>query len=292
MAENVPWFRTKGSNHKTLHVVDSTNTDEPTKTESDEPSETSESSAEETEESTETDGATKTEDATGTETEKETKSEKTSTEKATPTSIDPRKPPGGIEMVTPPALAPTTYVKMGEYATFKWNYTSLIVTPAALDVVAYCKKNDHSYTIAGNESVKETGSAVWDTSKDMNGDFPLMNELYTLQIYDSELGPSEIPKAGHLGNLRPFIFGVYSPKPTRSLDGMSPPFPSIRSYVHISHYKLNFANHFIWHYRWRMRNLQIRRHLCHGTPGTILHVQHGYYYHLLIHLVRQRFRPI
>lgn len=124
-------------------------------------------------------------------------------------------------MITPDVFAPTTYVKMGESATFKWNYTSLIVTPTAIDVVAYCKKNDHGYTILANESVKETGKAVWDTEKDMRGDVPLMNELYTLQIYDSELGPSEIAEAGHLGNSRPFIFGVYSPKPTKGLDGMS-----------------------------------------------------------------------
>lgn len=112
-------------------------------------------------------------------------------------------------MVTPSALAPSTYIKISDYATFAWNYTSLEVTPTAVDVVAYCSKIDHYYTLTSNATVEKTGSVIWDTKKDATGSAPLMNEMYTLMVYDPELGPTEIADAGHLGNTKQYVFGMY-----------------------------------------------------------------------------------
>ena len=115
-------------------------------------------------------------------------------------------------MLTPGRFDPVTYVKMGEYATFVWNYTNLIVSPTAIDVIAYCSRNDHSYTITGNMSMEETGSVVWDTAAHETQNPHLLTEMYTLIVHDSEVDPSERPKPGHLGtNIRP-TFGVYEPQ--------------------------------------------------------------------------------
>ena len=158
----------------------------------------------------ESDKPTETGTATGKETGSDkTKSDGSKTEKPTPTSIDPQAPPGGIEMITPGRYAPDTYIRIGETATFAWNYTSLIVTPTAVDVIAYCSRNDHTYTIAGNESVKETGKAVWDTAKAEKEDGPLLTDMYTLMVYDSDSSPSDIPEPGHLGSMSQHTFGVY-----------------------------------------------------------------------------------
>lgn len=114
-------------------------------------------------------------------------------------------------MVTPGPFDPSTYVKIGANATFAWNYTSLEITPTAVDVVAYCSKNDHYYTIASNQSVQETGSAVWDTNPYKTASVRLLVEHYTLIVHDSKRGPTDPAPAGELGVSRPFIFGVYEP---------------------------------------------------------------------------------
>jgi hypothetical protein len=66
-------------------------------------------------------------------------------------------------MITPAITASETYIKVGDYATFSWNYTSLIVTPSAVNVEAYCSINKYYYPIAENLTVKDT-QVVWNTS--------------------------------------------------------------------------------------------------------------------------------
>src|SRR5579862_8109686 len=66
----------------------------------------------------------------------------TKTTKSKISDIDPRLPAGGIMMITPSALAAPSYYKIGDFVTFAWNYTSLSVTPSAIDVVASCQRNE------------------------------------------------------------------------------------------------------------------------------------------------------
>ncbi|KAK2831955.1 hypothetical protein FQN49_006998 [Arthroderma sp. PD_2] len=134
------------------------------------------------------------------------------TKKPKSTFVDPRKPAGGIAMVTPGVFDPSTYIKIGDKATFAWNYTSLVITPSAIDVVAYCSKNDHYYTVASNETVEETGKVVWDTAPYETAGVRLLVEHYTLYVHDVKRGPTDAAPAGELGNSRPYIFGVYSPR--------------------------------------------------------------------------------
>ncbi|KAI1919883.1 hypothetical protein LOZ66_004873 [Ophidiomyces ophidiicola] len=128
------------------------------------------------------------------------------------TTVDPRLPPGGIKLITPAPIDGTTYVKMGDFATFSWNYTSVKITPSAIDIVAFCSKNQHSYTIAANQSVQETGGVIWDTSVYKTEDTPLLTEIYTLLVYDVAIGPSNFP-AGRLAAQQGYRFGIYSPMP-------------------------------------------------------------------------------
>lgn len=162
-----------------------------------------------TSEATETGTADITE--TGTETGTQTRSTGTRTTKSRVTSVDPRSPPGGIKMITPAPTDGTTYIKVGDLATFSWNYTSVKVTPTAVDVVAFCNKNQYYYTMAGNQTYKETGGVTWDTSTHET-DQPLLTEIYTLLVYDVDIGPSDLPPPGRLGAQRNFKFGVYHPQ--------------------------------------------------------------------------------
>ncbi|KAL5355939.1 hypothetical protein BJX96DRAFT_142080 [Aspergillus floccosus] len=127
-------------------------------------------------------------------------------------SVDPRMPAGGISMITPTNGA-TTYFKVGEFVTFAWNYTSLSVTPSAVNVVASCSLNSATYTISSNMSVQETGKVVWDTAKyQANATVPLLTATYTLFVYDVDGKPGDTAEAGHLGSQIGYNFGMYLPQ--------------------------------------------------------------------------------
>ncbi|KAI7221162.1 hypothetical protein KC333_g1946 [Hortaea werneckii] len=138
---------------------------------------------------------------------------------ASTTSIDPRLPAGGISMITPNALT-SHYYKIGteagkNFVTFAWNYTSLSVTPSAVDVLASCSLNSQTYTIATNLSISDpTQSVVWDTGKyQESATVPLLTETYTLIIHDAAKDVTATAGAGHLGSWSQFYFGMYTPQP-------------------------------------------------------------------------------
>ncbi|KAJ6281085.1 hypothetical protein J3E71DRAFT_241360 [Bipolaris maydis] len=139
------------------------------------------------------------------------------------TTFDPRLPAGGITMVTPDALAGSQYYKVGDYITFAWNYTSLSVTPTAIDVLASCTANQATYTISVNMSSTET-QVVWNTKETPEGQAPFLTENYQLLIYDANSTVTAPPRAGYLGAFSGFTFGMYLPQPYTSLqDGWTCP---------------------------------------------------------------------
>jgi hypothetical protein len=159
---------------------------------------------------------------TGTPTGKESGS-KTTKKPSKSTSFDPRLPAGGITMVTPDALAGSQFYKVGDWITFAWNYTSLSVTPTAIDVLASCTANQATYTIAVNMSASET-KVLWNTGETPQGQAPFLTENYKLLIYDSNLTATAAPRAGYLGAFSAFTFGMYLPQPYTSLqDGWTCP---------------------------------------------------------------------
>ena len=116
-------------------------------------------------------------------------------------------------MLTPATTAATTYYKVGDYVTFGWNYTSLSVTPAHIDVYVTCTANSATYTISNNASYHSTGLAVWNTSADATGAAPLLTDQYTLVIHDAAKDVTAVASAGYLGTYDQFTFGMYTPQP-------------------------------------------------------------------------------
>ena len=124
-------------------------------------------------------------------------------------------------MVTPNPIAQVTYYKAGEYVTFAWNYTSLSVTPSAVDILASCSLNSYTYTIALNQTISNATQAVtWDTSLETAGSNPLLTATYTLIIYDAAKEVTSTPSAGYLDTFNQFTFGMYTPQPYTPLNGL------------------------------------------------------------------------
>lgn len=135
-------------------------------------------------------------------------------------------------MLTPTQGA-TSYYKIGEKVTFAWNYTSLAVTPSAVNVVASCSMNDATYTISNNMSVAETGKVTWDTGKyQANATVPLLTATYTLVVYDVDGEIGDTASAGRLGSQNQFSFGMYVPQAYTPLNGrLSPPSPFFARWI-------------------------------------------------------------
>ena len=130
-------------------------------------------------------------------------------------------------MITP-ATTTTTYYKVGQDVTFVWNYTSLSVTPSAVDVVATCSLNSATYTLTQNMSVDATGSVVWDTGKyQSSATIPLLTATYTLFVYDASKSLSDIASPGHLGSNIGYSFGMYIPQSYTPLNGMPSSYISV-----------------------------------------------------------------
>lgn len=124
-------------------------------------------------------------------------------------------------MITPSAIAGPQYYKIGDYVTFAWNYTSLVVTPSYIDVMASCSINSQVYTIATNQTVDATtGAVIWDTRNyQATATVPLLTETYKLVVKDAQQDISATPKAGYLGVSDQYTFGMYMPQPYTPLNG-------------------------------------------------------------------------
>ncbi|KAJ5473374.1 hypothetical protein N7475_002940 [Penicillium sp. IBT 31633x] len=159
---------------------------------------------------TRTNTATDSETTTGRQTGTETGKKKTTA--TTSISIDPAAAAGGVSMITPGSKS-TTYYKIGQDVTFVWNYTSLSVTPSAVNVVASCALNSIKYTLTSNMTVQQTGKVVWDTGKyQATATEPLLTASYTLIIYDASKEIGDIASAGHLSSQNGYPFGMYAPQ--------------------------------------------------------------------------------
>ena len=123
-------------------------------------------------------------------------------------------------MVTPALTAGSQYFKVGDYVTFAWNYTSLSVTPTAVDILASCATNNAMYTIATNQTIDgPTGAVTWDTGEyQATASIPLLVATYTLVIHDSSKDITAIPQAGYLGSYEQYQFGMYTPQAYTPLD--------------------------------------------------------------------------
>ncbi|KAL0930771.1 uncharacterized protein CTRU02_213506 [Colletotrichum truncatum] len=142
---------------------------------------------------------TKTGSATGTETE------------TAETTFDARDPAGSVVMIDPAATAAAINLyKIGDYVTWKWNYTNVQATPTAIDVLVSCSARSRTWTLTQNMTWAVPASYTWDTSvQQTDPSAPLANDEYTLVIYDAETSVSATAAPGYLGVSNAFKFGMY-----------------------------------------------------------------------------------
>lgn len=152
--------------------------------------------------------------ASGSGTKTSSSSKNTKTNK---TSYDPKLPVGAITMLQPPATAAFPIYKIGDYITFGFNYTNVLATPTALNVLASCDRNKETYTIAVNATIKagQTGQVVWDTNgyATNTSPLPLVEATYTVIIYDAEGSANDASnRPGYLAPYTGTKFGIYEKK--------------------------------------------------------------------------------
>jgi hypothetical protein len=124
-------------------------------------------------------------------------------------------PPAGVSMLIPNTLLqPSGLYKISDYVTFAWNYTSLLGTPTAIDVLVSCSTASETWTLTGNMSFATSVKYVWDTKKQANDvNSPLGVQTYTLIVKDSDASITQAPEAGYLGAYASYTFGMYTGQP-------------------------------------------------------------------------------
>ncbi|EHK51023.1 hypothetical protein TRIATDRAFT_296855 [Trichoderma atroviride IMI 206040] len=169
----------------------------------------------------------KTADSKGskTDTKTDTKSHKTTTKKKGPThtTFDPESPPGGVVMQTPGVFAAgAALYRIGDYVTWGWNYTNLLGTPTAIDVLIGCSAVSETWTLTANMTFKTSAAYTWNSSVQATDvSQPLSNNMYTLIIKDSDAAVTQIPDPGYLGTYSQYTFGLYTSQPYVDYDQWS-----------------------------------------------------------------------
>lgn len=130
-------------------------------------------------------------------------------------AINPLDPAGGVQMLTPGVFDGVQYYKNNEKVTFGFNLTSMIVTPTAINVEAFCSANSAYYTLTQNASAQIT-KVVWDLAEELatNTVAPLVMTSYALVVYDASKPRDAAPSAGYLAPFRGAQFAIYSPSPS------------------------------------------------------------------------------
>ncbi|GJN69517.1 hypothetical protein VFPFJ_06241 [Purpureocillium lilacinum] len=133
----------------------------------------------------------------------------------THSTFAPDSPPGGVSMLTPaPNLQATPLYKIGDDVTWSWNYTSLQGTPTAVDVLVSCSVASNTWTLTSNMTFATSVNYVWETKEEAGSvQNPLLTEMYTLIVKDSDTQITSAPEPGYLGTWQQFRFGLYAPQP-------------------------------------------------------------------------------
>lgn len=132
---------------------------------------------------------------------------------STTSPIDNRSPAGGASMIIPDRFAGSQFYKVGDWVTFAWNYTNVLATPTAVNVLASCSQNNAQWTIAANMSYQANQTVYWDTNQYKNKQTPqLIQATYTLIIENAEEAKATaISSPGEVGTINTFNFGMYPP---------------------------------------------------------------------------------
>lgn len=130
---------------------------------------------------------------------------------------------GSAVMKLPVTTLTSALYKIGDYVTFKWNYTDLTHTPSGINVVASASTSsfESTWTLTSNMTFATEAAYTWDTAayqtQAVKNQQPLVVEMYTLYIYDAE---SEVTATAGLGSLTAnaaLTFGMYTGQPYTAL---------------------------------------------------------------------------
>jgi hypothetical protein len=126
-------------------------------------------------------------------------------------------------LLTPAQLAGSQFYKVGDNVTFAWNYTSLMATPTAVDVLASCSSASKYFTLTQNMTVTNaTQSVTWDTGAYITSgpglQNPLLTAVYTLVIFDADSAVTAQAQPGYLAVYNQYQFGMYTPQPYTPLN--------------------------------------------------------------------------
>lgn len=136
----------------------------------------------------------------------------------TTTKVSPNAPTGGVNIVSPAVTDGFQLYPIGTQVTWIYNYTSVVMSPTAVNIEAFCSRTQQTYTIAQNYSVAKT-SVIWDTEAYQQTGRPLIaQETYTLVIYDSSTRKTDVAPAGKLGTFQGLQFAMYTPRGNIPLD--------------------------------------------------------------------------
>lgn len=118
-------------------------------------------------------------------------------------------------MQTPNTFQQATGLYMiSDHVTWSWNYTSMLGTPTAIDVLVSCSAASATWTLTGNMSFETSVNYVWDTKKEANDvQSPLGVQMYTLIVKDSDASITQAAEAGYLGAYTGYQFAMYTGEP-------------------------------------------------------------------------------
>lgn len=118
---------------------------------------------------------------------------------------------GGVSITNPATTVEATPLfKIGDNITLGWNYTGLVQTPTAVDVLISCSTASETWTLTSNMTFETDVSYTWNSNDQAeNLETPLLTELYTLIIKNSDAEVSDTSEAGKLAADAQFTFGMY-----------------------------------------------------------------------------------
>jgi len=141
-----------------------------------------------------------------------TSTSKGSSNSTEPEEFDASNPAANAVMITPGPLVGKPLYKAGDTITWVWNYTNLLGTPSAVDLVLDCTTASRTWTLTANMSFQEPATFVWDSSVEQtDAANPLLTGEYTLVVQDSDR-PSDTFDPGYLSP-SPFVMAIYTPQP-------------------------------------------------------------------------------
>lgn len=124
----------------------------------------------------------------------------------------------GRVVMTKPAAFDIPLFRIGTNVTLGWNYTGLLATPTAVDVILTQTTAHARWTLTANMTFTSAVNYVWDTTvQGSDKSAPLLESDYQLIVKDSDVALDQQPKPGYLRADQIFKLMLYRAQPYVSL---------------------------------------------------------------------------